>query len=169
LRDGGGAVDCNSTNTGLGTRRASSSAEATTRTGTVCGWKPGRAKLTENSLGGIAIEHGVRQACPSEVRASAPAGSDSNCIFTVVGVGFKNPGESSAIQLGIPEHAARLNPQAVIAITRFMIDTSLTRPNDHSTTDWGSMVRRSHIPVASDRLTAANNGFHVQYAQFTVK
>jgi hypothetical protein len=109
--------------------RASSSAEATTRTGTVCGWKPGNAKLTVNSLGVIAIAQGVRQVCPREVRASAPAGSDSNCMFTVVGVGFRKPDVSSDIQLGIPEHAARLKPQTATAITRFMIDTvPLTRP-----------------------------------------
>jgi hypothetical protein len=43
-------------------------------------------------------------------------------MFTVVGVGFKKPGVSSDIQLGIPEHAARLKPHAASAITRFMID-----------------------------------------------
>jgi hypothetical protein len=43
-------------------------------------------------------------------------------MFTVVGVGFRKPGVSSDIQLGIPEHAARLKPHAASAITRFMID-----------------------------------------------
>ena len=71
----------------------------------------------------MATEQGVRQVCPNDVRASAPDGSDSNCIFTVVGVGLKKP-VSSCIQPGMPEHAARLNPQAAIAIARFMIDQS---------------------------------------------
>jgi hypothetical protein len=76
-----------------------------------------------NSLGVIVNEQGVWQLCPSDVLASAPAGSDSNCIAVATGADFMNSGVSSCIQLGMLEHAARLKPQAAIATTRFMVDT----------------------------------------------
>jgi hypothetical protein len=66
---------------------------------------------------------GVRQACPSEVRASAPAGSDSNCMVVAAGADFMKLGVSNCIQLGMLEQAARLIPQAAIATTRFITDT----------------------------------------------
>src|SRR5436190_2246424 len=53
--------------------------------------------------------------------ASAPAGSDSNCMLVVEGADFDRT--SNCIQLGMLEHAARLKPQAAIAMTRFMTDT----------------------------------------------
>ena len=73
-----------------------------------------------NSLALTDIEQGVRQVWPSEVRASAPDGSDSNCMVVAAGAAFC---ASNCIQLGMLEHAARLNPQAAIATTRFMVDT----------------------------------------------
>ena len=57
------------------------------------------------------------------MRASAPAGSDSNC--TVV-VGGPKPGIEKLGILGIlgmlmPEHPARLKPQAAMATVLFII------------------------------------------------
>jgi hypothetical protein len=73
-----------------------------------------------NSLALIACAHGVRQVCPLDVRASAPAGSDSNWTVVVPG---PNPGNEKLGMLGMlrPEHPARLNPQAAMATVRFMI------------------------------------------------
>jgi hypothetical protein len=126
---GGGATGCNWTKTGFGTRRGAAgsakpevcgSGAATARTGTVCGWNPGRVKVTVNSLTVTATEQGVRQVCPAEVLASAPAGSDSNCMVVAAGAGF---GASNCIQLGRLEQEARLKPQAAMATTRFMFST----------------------------------------------
>ena len=76
-----------------------------------------------NSLEPTASEQGVRQDWPSDVLASAPAGSDSNCMLVLVGADFRKPGVSNCIQLGRLEHAVRLNPHATTATTRFMTDT----------------------------------------------
>jgi hypothetical protein len=125
----GGPAGCNWTNTGFGTSRAASgsllgsrvlSEGATTRTGTVCGWNPASENVTVNSLELTASEQGVRHDWPIEVLASAPAGSDSNCMVVAAGAAF---GRSNCIQLGMLEQAARLMAQAAIAITRLMITT----------------------------------------------
>ncbi len=50
---------------------------------------PASAKLTVNSLAVTASEQGVRQVWPSEVLASAPAGSDSNCMVVAAGADFR--------------------------------------------------------------------------------
>ncbi len=71
-----------------------------------------------NSLLVTASAQGVRQVCPVEVRASAPAGSDSNWIVVVAG---PKPGNEKLGMLGMPEHPARLKPQAAMATVRFMI------------------------------------------------
>jgi hypothetical protein len=76
--------------------------------------------VTENSVALIASEHGVRQVCPSDILASAPAGSDSNCIVVAAGTGF---GESNCSQPGKLEQAERLNPHAAATTIRFMVDT----------------------------------------------
>ena len=76
-----------------------------------------------NSLAVPASVQGVRQACPSDVLASAPAGSDSNCMVVAAGADFMKPGVSNCIQLGRLEHPARLKAQAAIVTTRFMITT----------------------------------------------
>jgi hypothetical protein len=68
----------------------------------------------------MASEQGVRQVCPVEVRASAPAGSDSNCIVVAVGAGLDF---SKPIQPGMLEHAETVNPHAATTTHRFMIDT----------------------------------------------
>lgn len=126
---GGGATGCNWTKTGFGTRRGAAgsakpegcgSGAATARTGTVCGWNPGSVNVTVNSLTVTATEQGVRQVCPAEVLASAPAGSDSNCMVVAAGAGF---GASNCIQLGMLEQEARLRPHAAMATTRFMFST----------------------------------------------
>lgn len=126
---GGGATGCNCTNTGFGTSRGASgsllgsrllSDGATTRTGTVCGWNPASENVTVNSLELIASEQGVRHDCPIEVLASAPAGSDSNCMVVAAGADLDR---SNCIQLGMLEQAARLMAQAAIAITRLMMTT----------------------------------------------
>jgi hypothetical protein len=67
-------------------------------------------------LAAIACAQGVRQVCPVETFASAPAGSDSNC--TVVAAG--EPNEKLGM-LGMPAQPARLNPHAAMATVRFMI------------------------------------------------
>jgi hypothetical protein len=82
-------------------------------------------KLTVNSVPATASEQGVRQVCPSEVRASAPAGSDSNCIVVAAGATVDGP---NCIQLGAVEQAARLNPQAAIAKRRFMVPRRCNLP-----------------------------------------
>jgi hypothetical protein len=69
-------------------------------------------------LAAIAWAHGVRQVCPVDVFASAPAGSDSNWIVVVDG---PNPGNEKLGMPGMPEHPARLRLQAAMATVRFMI------------------------------------------------
>ena len=86
----------------------------------VCAWYPGRLKLTLNSLDETATEHGVLHVCPCDVRASAPAGSDSNCIVVAAGAGF---GTSNCMKSGMAEQAARLIPQAAMTKMRFMAMT----------------------------------------------
>ena len=106
----------------------------------------------------MASEQGVRQDCPSDVRASAPAGSDSNCMLTVVGVGFMKLGVSSDIQPGIPEHAARLKPQAAIAMTRFMIDTVPSIGSTATLQPAGAQCEAfKHAPLRA-RSNAADSG-----------
>ena len=109
----GGPAGCNWTNTGFGTSRAASgsllgsrvlSEGASTRTGTVCGWNPASENVTVNSLELTASEQGVRHDWPIEVLASAPAGSDSNCMVVAAGAAF---GRSNCIQLGMLEQAAK--------------------------------------------------------------
>ena len=76
--------------------------------------------------GATASAQGVRQVWPVEVRASAPAGSDSNCIVVV---GGPKPGTEKLGMLGMPEHPARLKPQAAMATVRFMVaSVHLLRP-----------------------------------------
>jgi hypothetical protein len=58
----------------------------------------------------------VRQVWPFEVRASAPAGSDSNCMVVAAGAPL-----SKFIQLGMLEQAARLKPHAAMTTIRFMV------------------------------------------------
>ena len=76
-----------------------------------------------NSLAVTVCVQGVRQTWPSDVLASAPAGSDSNCMVVAAGADFRKVGVSNCIQLGMLEHPARLNAQAAIAATRFMATT----------------------------------------------
>jgi hypothetical protein len=52
------------------------------------------------------------------VRASAPAGSDSNWIVVVAG---PKPGSEKLGMLGMPEHPAKLRPQTAMATVRFII------------------------------------------------
>jgi hypothetical protein len=68
-------------------------------------------------------------------------------MFTVVGAGLRKPGVSSAIQLGIPEHAARLKPQAATVITRFMIDTVPSLGRTATLHRWDSNLSGSTYPV----------------------
>ena len=68
----------------------------------------------------IASEQGVRQDCPVDVLASAPAGSDSNCMVVADGA---VAGSWNCIQLGMVEHAPRVSPQAIMAIVGFTIYT----------------------------------------------
>ena len=77
-------------------------------------------KFTVNSLEVTAKEQGVRQDCPADVLASAPAGSDSNCIVVAAGAAL---GTSNCIHPGMLEQPARLSPRAAMAMNRFMIDT----------------------------------------------
>jgi hypothetical protein len=65
-----------------------------------------------NSEAATASEQGVRQLSPSEVRASAPAGSDSNCMVVAAGAPLDPP---NCIQPGMVEQAAKLKPQAAMA------------------------------------------------------
>jgi hypothetical protein len=59
---------------------------------------------------------GVRQLCPEEVFASAPAGSDSNRTAAVGGDEFRK------FRLGTDaEQAATVNPHAMTAMTRLII------------------------------------------------
>ena len=58
---------------------------------------PAGVNVTVNSLAVTATEQGVRHDWPTEVRASAPAGSDSNCMVVAAGA---DRGRSSCIQLG---------------------------------------------------------------------
>lgn len=95
------------------------SVEAEIRTGMVCDWWPARVKVTVNSVLATPREQGVRQVWLVEVRASAPAGSDSNWIVVVAG---PNPGIEKLGMLGMltPEHPATVRPQAAMATIRFI-------------------------------------------------
>jgi len=76
-----------------------------------------------NSLADTASEQGVRHVWPVEVRASAPAGSDSNCMVVADGAPL---GKSNCIQLGRLEQALRPNPHArphaAMTTNRFMFE-----------------------------------------------
>ena len=96
-----------------------------------------------NSLAVTASEHGVRQVCPVEVFASAPAGSDSNCIVVAAGADDMKLGVLNCIQFGRLEHPARLNGQAAIATTRFMMNTVHSCGPNGRVTPLGARQERS--------------------------
>lgn len=123
---GAAAIGCSSAKTGLGASRGPAAA-ACGATDTVCGWYPLSAKVTENSLPGwTGSSHGVRQFCPSEVFASAPGGSDSIRSASVCGE------EPRKFRLGIDvEHAARVKPHAMTAMTRLMIGSPIGWARGH--------------------------------------
>jgi len=75
------------------------------------------ASVTETSpLAWTASSHGVRQLCPDDVLASAPGGSDSIRSASDDGVDFMK------FRLeDMEEHAARVKPHAMMAMTRLMI------------------------------------------------
>lgn len=84
----GGGAGWSATSTGSGENRGGALASGSviplrarpTSTGTLCGTNPGKVNVTVKSLpAGSCREHGVRQVGPSDVRASAPGGSESNC------------------------------------------------------------------------------------------
>jgi hypothetical protein len=92
-----------------------------------------------------ASEHGVRQVCPVEVRASAPAGSDSNWIVVV---GGPKPGTEKLGMLR-PEHPARLKPQAAMATVRFIVaSVYLLRPG--AARRWRAKAQGSQIKFGSN-------------------
>jgi len=162
---GGGATACNSTDTGFGTMRgcgatpvlgSTISVAAEMRTGTVCGWWPGSVKVVVNSLPVTASEHGVRQVCPVEVRASAPGGLVSNC--TVV-VGGPKPGSEKLGMLGMPEHPARAKPHAAMATVRFIdqIRLLLRLPTAYSAVSRDSLnAKPAFRPSAPPRRVIAD-------------
>src|ERR1700682_6712075 len=87
-----------------------------TCTGTVTGWNLFSVYVTEKPLSGAgtATEQGVLQPGPSDVRASAPCGTDSSWTCTVGGVGLKASKEND-------EQPARLAPATAITMTRRMV------------------------------------------------
>lgn len=126
LRDfGGGAAGWSSANTGLGSMmvvggEVKSPGLRITWTGTVIGWNLGLAKVTEKpaSGAGTSIEQGVLQPGPSDVVASAPAGTDSSATFTSGGVDLKESSDND-------EQPARLAAATAIAMTRRMTNHSV--------------------------------------------
>jgi hypothetical protein len=122
---GGGPAGCNSATTGLGSTAIEAGVEKSpvmrmTCTGMVIGWNLGNVKVTEKPLSGAgtAIEQGVLQLGPSDVRASAPCGTDSSETCTVGGADLKASMENE-------EQPARPNPATAITMTRRMINPSL--------------------------------------------
>jgi hypothetical protein len=99
-----------------------------------------------NSVPLTASEQGVRQVWLVEVRASAPAGSDSNWIVVVCG---PKPGTEKLGMLGMlsPEHPARLKPQAAMAAVRLMIVSVLAAARPHPPDN----CTREYIPCAPMR------------------
>jgi hypothetical protein len=67
----------------------------------------------------IASEQGVWHDWPFDVRASAPAGSDSNCMVLADGAPL---GMSNCIQLGMLEQALRPRPHATMTTNCFMVE-----------------------------------------------
>jgi hypothetical protein len=87
---GGGPAGRSSAVTGLGSTLTDagvvkSPGNLVAWTGTVAGWNPAIEKVTENPPSGIGtgIVQGVLQLGPTEVRASAPCGVESNCTCAV--------------------------------------------------------------------------------------
>jgi hypothetical protein len=102
-------------------------------TGTVCGVKPSREKVTEKPpLVGTSSVHGVRQLVPSEVFASTPCGSESSSMLAVAGIGGVlsnrpnpaprghplHPHSSSAIPANASTRAWRILPSSAQARRR---------------------------------------------------
>jgi hypothetical protein len=85
-------------------------------TGTVTGWNLFIVKVIEKppSGAGTEREQGVLQLGPTEVRASAPDGTDSSWTCTVGGSDLKASMENE-------EQPARPNPATAITMTRRMI------------------------------------------------
>ena len=122
---GGGPAGLSSANTGLGSIMVEAGEPKSpgfriTWTGTVTGRNLGIAKVTAKpaSGAGTATEQGVLQPGPSEVVASAPAGTDSSWTWTGGGVGLKESRENEL-------QPARLSPATAIAMTRRMINHSI--------------------------------------------
>jgi hypothetical protein len=82
----------------------------------VTGWNLFMVKVTEKppSGAGTAIEQGVLQLGPTEVRASAPGGIDSSWTWTAGGSDLKASKENE-------EQPARPNPATAITMTRRMV------------------------------------------------
>jgi hypothetical protein len=76
------------------------------------------ASVTETSpLAWTASSQGVRQLCPDDVLASAPGGSDSIRSASDDGADFMK----FRLDMDMEEHAARVKPHAMMAMTRLMI------------------------------------------------
>lgn len=119
----GGGVGCNSPTTGFGSivvvaGVVKSPGVRTTCTGTVSGSNLGSEYVTEKlSVAGTATEHGVLQPGPTDVRASAPGGTDSSWTVTVGGVGLNESMEND-------EQPARPRPATEITMKRRMLNPS---------------------------------------------
>jgi hypothetical protein len=123
---GGGGVGCSSTKIGFGVKcaegalnsSARTSLDRSTWTGTVCGMYPLSATVIVPSFMGKPRVQGVRQAAPTDVRASAPGGSDSIRTGSVAGAGFN----ADMSKLGTHDEQADTNrPHAAMAMTRRII------------------------------------------------
>src|SRR5712664_2847495 len=109
-----------------------------TWTGIVTGCNLFSVEVTEKPLSGAdtATEHGVLQAGPSDVVASAPGGVDSSWTCTVGGVALKASHEKE-------EQPARPIPAAAITMTRRMVNPPLQSLSRKS---WPSDLIRGACP-----------------------
>lgn len=117
---GGGPIGLSSAMTGLGSTVVEAAVVKSpgllmTCTGTLAGWNLFMVKVTDKPVvsAGTAIEQGVLQVCPVEVRASAPDGTDSSATCTVGGADLKESSENE-------EQPARPIPATAITNTRRM-------------------------------------------------